>query len=154
MILLFLSHPISSPRANRLQKKSTIQSFPATLTATTPVQRIISCLKYCSSRLPVHLEPLFNTVARKILLKPFPPVASLFSQDNYQHSDEATAIWFDVPILTVSLSPLVLPDTGTWDSLLFLKHVQHVPALGPLHWLFPQPRMFFPRYCVTSSPLP
>lgn len=114
VILLFLSHSISSPGANHLQKKSTIQSLTAMLTATTPVQRIISCLKYCSSRLNVHLEPLFYIVARKILLKPFPPVASLVSLGKYWHSDDGTAIWLHVPILTLSVFPPVLPGTATW----------------------------------------
>lgn len=130
VILLFLSHPMSSPRANCLQKKSTIQSFTATLTATTPVQRIISCLKYCSSHLIVHLEPLFNTVARKILLKPFPPVASLFNQGKYQHSDDATAIWFDVPILILSVFPLVLPDNRNRGLLALSQTCSTSSCLG------------------------
>lgn len=119
VILLFLSHPTSSPGANHPQKKSTIQSLTSMRTATTPVQRIISCLKYCSSHLNVHLEPLFYIVARKILLKPFPPVASLVSPGKYRHSDDGTAIWFDVPILTLPVFPLVLPDTATWAPYLF-----------------------------------
>lgn len=46
------------------------------------------------------------------------------------------------------LSPLVCAAPDTQASLLFLEHIQHTPAPGPLHSqcpLFPLPEMFCPQ---------
>lgn len=124
-----------------------------------PVQTIISCLNYCSSHLTVHPQPVFNTVARKILLRqivwehpPSPhPMASLFIQGKFQSLDNAMAIWFAISTLTSSILPLALPDRNHWPPCSSSNMSGMFLPQGLCTWSFLSIESSSPRNSMTNS---
>lgn len=47
--------------------------------------------------------------------------------------------------------PLAHSASATVDSLLFLKHIRHIPTSEPLPWLFPLPGMPFPALLMADT---
>lgn len=75
-----------------------------------------------------------------------PPQSSLYPMRDY--------VIFPLSLKFLTSSPTLSPGSFCYSStcyLLFLKHIRHDPASGPLYTLFSLPGMFFQDTCIAYS---
>lgn len=135
--------------------------YPPVPTAATLVQPLFSHLHYCSgpcaglSALPFGASSLYSEHnSQTILLKlkslcaQNPLVALHSARGGFEPSSFPTTIYRIVPVTSLTSSLVILPHS-LHSGLLTIPFTPWIhQSSGPLHLLFPPPRMFFPRSSV------